>query len=148
MPAFLAAQTGCPAFVILPPAAAVVPEDEGIAIGGVVVRCPFDETIENLLIAGVGVAEGLDAVCFEAAALGDPETTGEIVLDPVELDEDVDVLRGSRPGHLFDVPECRPVEVVVPGHVNQKRPFGLAGCPASCHAARAVSCLFHVRLRF
>jgi hypothetical protein len=84
---FLLCGTGCPALGILPPAAAVVPEDEGVPVGGVVVRRPFGEIIEDLRIAGVGVAKTFEAVCFEATALDNPEATGEIVLDPVELDQ-------------------------------------------------------------
>ena len=70
----------------------MVPEDEGVPVGGVVVRRPFDELIEDLRIAGVGVAEAFDAVFLEAAALGDPEATGEIVLHAVQLDQDVHIL--------------------------------------------------------
>jgi hypothetical protein len=108
-----------------------------------VVRRPFDEIIEDLRIAGVGVAETFDAVCFEAAALGDPEAAGQIVLDPVELDQDIDLLRGARLGHLRDVPEGRAVEVVVPGHVDHEGPFcrdgGPAGGPVAARLARELN---------
>jgi len=55
------------------------------------------------------------------------------------VNQDVDLLRGARPGHLLDVPESRAVEVVVPGHVNHERPFCLDGRPIFCHAARVGS---------
>ena len=55
------------------------------------------------------------------------------------VNQDVDLLRGARPGRLGDVPESRAVEVVVPGHVDHEGPFCLAGCPAVCHAARVDS---------
>lgn len=92
---FLRCGMAAPALGILPPATAVVPEDEGVPVGRVVVRRPLDEIIEDLRVAGVGVAETFDTVFLETAALGDPETTGGIVLDPVELGQNVDVPRGS-----------------------------------------------------
>jgi len=118
---------GGPSPALLPPAAAVVPEDQCIVIGRVFFQGPLAAAEEDFRIAGVGLAEGLDAILLEPAATGDAEAPGLSVLKTIELHQDVDVVRGSGLGHLGDVAEGRAVKVVVPGHVDQKRPLGLAG---------------------
>jgi len=62
VPAFLDCGTGSPALVFFPPAAAVVPEDETMPVGGIVICRPPDKIIEDLRIAGVGVAETFNSL--------------------------------------------------------------------------------------
>ena len=125
----------CPAPGLFPPTAAVVPEDQEIPLGGVSFHGPAEEIIQNLRIAGVRLPKGLQAVPVIPTALGDPEAPGLLILQAVKLDQDVDILRGSRLGHLLNISEGRPIEIVVPVHIDHDRPFGLV--------ARCFSCLFH-----
>jgi len=104
----------------------VVPEDQEIPLGGVSFDGPGKKILQDLRVAGIRLAECLHAVPVIPAAFRDQETPGLLVLQAVKLDQNIDVLCGARLGHLLDVPKRRPVEVVVPGHINHDRPFGLA----------------------
>ncbi len=110
----------------------MIPKDQEIAFGGVSFRGPCEEILQDLGISGVRLAECLQAIPFVAATFRDQETPGLLVLQTVKLNQDIDVLGGAHPGHLLDVPEGSPVEVVVSGHVNHDRPFGLAAALNLC----------------
>lgn len=79
----------------------------------------------HLGISGIGFLEGFNAVFPVSSTPGDKEPPGQKVIRPIQLDDDVDLIRGTNPGHLGNVSQCGPIQVVVPGHVNHHRPFGL-----------------------
>ncbi len=134
-------QSGGPAFFfLLLPAAAMVPEDEGMPVDRVILSSPVDEIKENLGITCVGIAEVRDAVLLEPATFRDPEAPGQLVLDPVKLYQDIHVLRRTHLRHLCNVTECGAVAVIVPGHVDHDCTF--------CLYVSAVCCLCHGNLRF
>ena len=81
---------------------------------------------------------GLGSVHQRARRLGDPEAPGQFVLDPVELDQDIDILRRANLGHLRNIPKSRPVEIVIPGHVDHDRPFCLVACVRLCFLHRLI----------
>jgi len=122
----------CPASGLLPPTAAVIPEDQEIPLGGISFHRPREEIFQDLGISGVRLAEGLQAIPFIPAALRDQKAPGLLVLQAVKLNQDIDVLCGTCPGHLLDIPEGRTIEVVVPGHIDHDRPFGLAAALNLC----------------
>lgn len=111
----------------------MIPEDQEIPFGGVSFCGPREEIFQDLGISGVRLAEALQAVPLIATALRDQETPGlPVSSQAVKVNQAIDVLCGAHTGHFFDVPERRPIEVVVPGHVDHDRPFGLVAALNFC----------------
>ena len=115
------------------PAVAVVPEDDGVAVGGVVGDAPLDEGGEGGRVAHVGFADahaptrrGCVALGHAAAAGVEPVVVARVVTGrAVHLHEDIHVGRRSGRGHFQKVLDAVVLEVVVGVHVDHEGPLGL-----------------------
>lgn len=134
---FVAAVVECDAC----PRGAVVPEDEGVVLGGVGADAPGDEVGEGLGVAHVEFAEvveflgvdvlGVVVTCDEVAFGGVPVAVGCVVVgstlvDAVNLDDDVEVVVGANLFHFVEVADCVGFEVVVTVEVDEDGPVGSA----------------------
>ena len=67
----------------------MVPEDQEVSFGWIVLECPIKEVGEDCGIAGVCFGKRADNIFFIAATLRNSEPVCGIVACPIELDDDV-----------------------------------------------------------
>lgn len=115
------------------PACAVVPQDEGVAVGREALDAPADEVGQHLRIAHVLLAQALQRLRVEQAAVGVGQdavaarvgpvaVAGGFAQRPVNLHDDIDLFAAAGRFHLVQVQQPRQLQVVVGIHIDEDGP--------------------------
>ena len=117
------------------PAAAVIPQHQTVAFGGIVADAVLDELLQVARITRVDLAQALDLLRGDGAALaigahaqdariGPVAEVLRVLLGAVDEHDDLDALFGHARLDLVEVDEGCVLQVVVGRHVDHERPVG------------------------